>query len=150
MFIGGCAGSTCGGLKISRLIILVKSTLRELRYLLHPREVRHVRAEGKAIEEDTVRGVNAYFTLFFLIFAASTLLLMLFDDTDLLTAFTAVSSCINNVGPAFGDMLGFTAGGSFGAFSVAAKLLLSFVMLLGRLELFPVLILFMPSAWDKK
>ncbi len=150
MFIGGCAGSTCGGLKIGRLIILIKSSVRELRAMLRPREVRPVRAEGKSVEEDTVRGVNAYFTLFFLIFSGSTLLLMLLDRVDLVTAFTAVSSCINNVGPAFGEVVGFSAGGSFGSFSVAAKLLLSFHMLLGRLEMFPILILFLPTAWSKK
>ncbi|MBO5898577.1 MAG: TrkH family potassium uptake protein [Clostridia bacterium] len=150
MFLGGCTGSTCGGLKIGRLIILIKSSIRELRYTLRPREVRPVRAEGKAVEEDTVRGTSAYFALFFLMFAISTVALMLLDNVDLLTSFSAISTCINNVGPAFGDMIGFAAGGSFGGFSVGAKLLLSFVMLLGRLELFPVLILFMPAAWAKK
>lgn len=150
MFLGGCTGSTCGGLKLGRIIILIKSSVRELRYTLRPREVRPVRAEGKAVEEDTVRGVNAYFALFFLIFAASTVALMLLDSVDLLTAFSAISTCINNVGPGFGDMIGFAAGGSFGGFSIGAKLLLSFNMLLGRLELFPILILFLPTAWGKK
>ena len=150
MFLGGCTGSTCGGLKLGRIIILVKSSIRELRYTLRPREVRHVRSEGKSVDEDTVRGTSAYFALFFLIFAASTVLLMLLDNIDLTTAFSAITTCINNVGPAFGDMIGFAAGSSFGGFSVGAKLLLSFVMLLGRLELFPILILFLPSAWSKK
>lgn len=149
MFIGGCVGSTGGGLKIGRLIILVKSSLRELRFTLRPREVRTVRSEGKPVDEDTVRGVQTYFSLFMTIFAASILLLMLIDQTDLLTAFTAVATCMNNVGPGLGE-LSMTAGGSFGGFNVGAKLLLSFNMLLGRLELFPILVLFLPPAWKKK
>ncbi len=149
MFIGGCTGSTCGGLKIGRLVILIKNARRELRTMLRPRERRAVRSEGKVVEDDTVRGVNAYFVIFFCLFAASTVLLMMIDEHDLLTAFTAVATCINNVGPGLGK-LGMLAGGSFGSFSIAAKLLLSFDMLLGRLELFPILILFLPSAWSKK
>ncbi|MBR2622079.1 MAG: TrkH family potassium uptake protein [Clostridia bacterium] len=149
MFIGGCAGSTCGGLKISRLIILIKSAFRELRFTLRPREVRAVRVEGKPVDDDTVRGVNAYFSLFMAIFTLSTILLMLLNKSDLLTSFTAVASCLNNVGPGLGE-IGILGGGSFGGFTVAAKLLLSFDMLLGRLELFPILILFLPSAWSKK
>ncbi len=149
MFIGGCAGSTCGGLKISRLIILIKSAFRELRFTLRPREVRAVRVEGKPVDDDTVRGVNAYFSLFMAIFTLSTILLMLLNKSDLLTSFTAVASCLNNVGPGLGE-IGILGGGSFGGFTVAAKLLLSFDMLLGRLELFPILILFLPSAWTKK
>ena len=149
MFIGGCAGSTCGGLKISRLMILIKSAFRELRFLLRPREVRAVRVEGKPVDDDTIRGVNAYFSLFMLILTLSTVLLMILHPTDLLTAFTAVATCLNNVGPGLGE-IGMLAGGSFGGFNVAAKLLLSFNMLLGRLELFPILILFLPSAWSKK
>ncbi len=149
MFIGGCSGSTCGGLKISRLTILVKSALRELHVTLHPREVRSVRFEGRPVEEETIRGVHAYFALFCLIFALSTVTLLVIDDTDLLTAFTAVATCINNVGPGLGT-LGVSAGGNFGAFSAGTKLLLSFNMLLGRLELFPILILFLPSAWSKR
>jgi len=149
MFIGGCAGSTCGGLKISRLIILIKSAFRELRFILRPREVRAVRVEGKPADDDTIRGVNAYFSLFMLIFTLSTVLLMILNRSDLLTSFTAVASCLNNVGPGLGE-LGILGGGSFGGFTVASKLLLSFNMLLGRLELFPILILFLPSAWSKK
>lgn len=149
MFIGGCAGSTCGGLKISRLIILIKSSFRELRFTLRPREVRAVRVEGKPVDDDTVRGVQAYFSIFMVIFTLSTVLLMLLNKSDLITSFTAVASCLNNVGPGLGE-IGMLSSGSFGGFTVAAKLLLSFDMLLGRLELFPILILFLPSAWSKK
>ena len=149
MFVGGCAGSTCGGLKISRLMILFKSGLRELRFVLRPREIRAVRVEGKPVDDDTIRGVNAYFSLFMLIFTLSTVLLLVLEDTDLLTSFTAVASCLNNVGPGLGE-IGMLQGGSFGGFTVASKLLLSFNMLLGRLELFPILILFLPASWSKK
>jgi trk system potassium uptake protein TrkH len=149
MFIGGCAGSTCGGLKISRLMILIKSALRELRFTLRPREIRAVRVEDKPVDDDTIRGVNAYFSLFMLIFTLSTVLLLVLEQTDLLTSFTAVASCLNNVGPGLGE-LGMLNGGSFGGFTVASKLLLSFNMLLGRLELFPILILFLPASWSKK
>lgn len=149
MFIGGCAGSTCGGLKISRLIILIKSSFRELRFTLRPREVRAVRVEGKPVDDDTVRGVQAYFSIFMVIFTLSTVLFMLLNKSDLITSFTAVASCLNNVGPGLGE-IGMLSGGSFGGFTVAAKLLLSFDMLLGRLELFPILVLFLPASWSKK
>ena len=149
MFIGGCAGSTCGGLKIGRWIILIKSSLRELRYTLRPREVRAVRAEGKPVDEDVVRGTQTYFSLFMVFFGASALAFAALDNVDLLTSISAVTTCMNNVGPGFGK-IGMLAGGSFGGFSTAAKLLLSFDMLLGRLEIFPVLILFMPPTWAKK
>lgn len=149
MFVGGCAGSTCGGLKIGRLMILFKGALRELHLMLHPREVRAVRVEGKPVEEDTVRGVSSYFILYILVFTLSIMALLVVDGSDVLTAFTAVTSCMNNVGPGLGK-IALSAGGSFGGFSVAGKLLLSFNMLIGRLELFPILILFLPSAWSKK
>ncbi len=149
MFIGSCAGSTGGGLKISRLLILFKGALRELHLMLHPREVRAVRVDGKPVENETIRGVNTYFVIYFTIFALSTVALLAMDDMDLVTAFTSVSSCMNNVGPGLGE-IGLLGGGSFGGFSIGAKLLLSFNMLVGRLELFPVLILFLPTAWSKK
>lgn len=149
MFIGGCAGSTCGGLKIGRLVILIKSAMRELHLMLHPREVRAVRVEGKPVENETIRGVNTYFIIYFMIFALSIVALLAMDGTDLVTAFTSVASCMNNVGPGLGK-IGLLGGGSFGGFTIAGKLLLSFNMLIGRLELFPILILFLPSAWSKK
>lgn len=149
MFVGACTGSTCGGLKIGRLLILFKNAFREVRTMLHPREIRVVRSEGKAVEEETVKSVNAYFALYMLIFAVSMFLLQLLHPTDFLTSFTAVASCLNNVGPGLGK-IGPTLGGSFGFYHAGAKLLLSLDMLLGRLEIFPVLILFLPSAWRKK
>ena len=146
MFIGGCAGSTAGGLKIHRLIILIKSAGREVRALIFPHQVRPVRAEERAVEEDTVRGANAYFVLFILIFAVSTVLVLLGGE-DPTTAFAAVASCLNNVGPGIGSVLGVEGGGNFGGFASWVKVLLSFDMLLGRLEIFPVLLLFYPAVW---
>lgn len=149
MFLGGCTGSTCGGLKLGRLIILIKNALREFRTMLRPREVLPLRCEDRPVDDDTVRAVNTYFVLYAMVFSVSLVLLMLFDDANITTCFSAVASCLNNVGPGLGE-IGASAGGSFGGLSVAAKILLSLDMLLGRLELFPMLILFTPTAWSKK
>ena len=146
MFVGGCAGSTAGGLKIHRCIILIKGAMSEMRSLVFPRQVRTVRAEGRTVEEDVVRNANGYFVLYLVIFTVS-VLLVLVSGEGLITSFTAVTSCLNNVGPGMGEVLGVTGGGSFGGFSPWIKLLLSFNMLLGRLEIFPILILFYPAVW---
>lgn len=148
MFIGGCAGSTAGGLKISRLIILARSGAREVKGLLSSRRVHAIRSEGRVIDEETVRGAGAYLILYLAIFAGSTMLL-LGDGNDFVTSFSAVASCLNNVGPGMGTRIGATAGSSFGVFSSWVKLLLSFDMLLGRLEIFPILMLFYPLTRGK-
>ena len=145
MFIGGCVGSTAGGLKLGRWMILVRSAHRELRNLLSPRECRCVRVDGRALDEDTVQGAYVYLVLYLLIFAVSVLLLM-GGGADFLTSFGAIASCMNNVGPGFGWRLGAPAGGSFGGFALWEKVLLSFDMLIGRLEIFPILILFYPVS----
>ena len=143
MFIGGCAGSTAGGIKVARVVILQKVSVSEMRRMLHPNAVIRVRMEGRALPEKQVRGVQAYFSLYMLLFGISWLLLSL-EGFDLLSTFTALASCINNIGPGLG-MVGPM--GSFAAFSPASKLLLSFDMLAGRLEIFPMLLLFAPSLW---
>ena len=143
MFVGGCAGSTGGGLKVTRVVTLAKATYADMRKMLHPNAVIRVRMEGRALPEKQVRGVQAYFSVYMLLFAVSWLLLSL-DGFDLISTFTALAACINNIGPGLG-MVGPT--GNFGAFSPWAKLLLSFDMLAGRLELFPMLLLFAPSIW---
>jgi len=114
-----------------------------MRKMLHPNAVIRVRMEGRALPEKQVRGVQAYFSVYMLLFAVSWLLLSL-DGFDLISTFTALAACINNIGPGLG-MVGPT--GNFGAFSPWAKLLLSFDMLAGRLEIFPMLLLFVPSTW---
>ena len=145
MFIGGCAGSTGGGLKVSRVVMLVKTAWADMRKMLHPNAVIRVRMEGRALPEKQVRGVQAYFSVYMLLFAVSWLLLSL-DGFDLVSTFTALASCINNIGPGLG-MVGPM--GNFAVFSPWAKLLLSFDMLAGRLEIFPMLLLFTPPTWRK-
>ena len=145
MFIGGCAGSTGGGLKVTRVVTLAKAAYGDMRKMLHPNAVIRVRMEGRALSEKQVRGVQAYFSLYMLLFGISWLLLSL-EGFDLLSTFTALASCINNIGPGLG-MVGPM--GSFAAFSPASKLLLSFDMLAGRLEIFPMLLLFTPPTWRK-
>ena len=143
MFVGGCAGSTVGGLKVTRIVTLAKAAVMDMRKMLHPNAVINVRMEGRALPEKQVRGVQAYLSIYILILCGSWLLLSLagFDE---LTTFTSVVTCINNVGPGL-NMVGPT--GNFSFFAPWAKLLLSFDMLAGRLELFPMLLLFAPSIW---
>lgn len=145
MLMGGCAGSTAGGLKISRAIMLIKIAGRELKKLLHPRSVKAVRAEGKQVDEATLSSVSAYFTVYSLCLIVIILLLSL-DKFNFETNVTAAVSCFNNVGPVFGNIV---PAGTFGGFSVFSKLILTFAMLLGRLEIFPLVIWLAPKTWSK-
>ncbi|MBQ9859381.1 MAG: TrkH family potassium uptake protein [Clostridia bacterium] len=145
MFIGGCAGSTAGGLKVSRLLLLGKTVTRDLRRLVHPRSVGTIKLEGKRVEDPVVRSAGAYLVLYFALFAATFLVISL-DAFDMETNLSAVAACINNVGPGFA-LVGPAA--SYAAFSPLSKLVLSFAMLLGRLELYPLLIAFLPRTWMK-
>ena len=146
MFSGACAGSTAGGLKVARSVMLVKNIGREIKKMLHPRSVGTVRFEGKAVDEQTLSGVNTYFTLYILcIFAV--FLLICFEPFGFETNFTATVSCFNNVGPGLG---GVGPASSYAAYSDFSKIILSVAMLLGRLEIFPLLIAFSPSVWLKK
>lgn len=144
---GACAGSTGGGITIARVIILVKSGLREIRRVLNPRSVMTVNMDGKPVEEEVVRGVNIFFVTHMMITALSCLLVSLdsfpFDITEKVSA---VVASINNVGVGLGR-LGPT--GNYAEFSGFSQLILSFDMLVGRLEIYPVLILFMPSTWKR-
>lgn len=146
MFVGACAGSTGGGIKVSRILILIKSSLADMRKMLHPNAVTTVRLEGKPLPEKSIRGAQVYLSVYMLIFVVSFLLLSL-ERFDLVTTFTALASCINNIGPGL-EVVGPM--GNFSAFSPAAKLLLSFDMLVGRLEIFPMLLLFAPSIWRRR
>ena len=143
MIIGGCAGSTAGGLKLSRVIILAKSIVREIRGMIRPHSVRVVRMDGEVIPDETVNSANRYLTVYLAIFIVSTFLIT-FDNFDAETNITAVIACLNNVGPGFGKV-GPT--GSFGIYSYFSKIILSLDMLFGRLEIMPMVILFSPSAW---
>ena len=146
MFVGACAGSTGGGMKVARLVILCKTSYYDMRKMLHPNAVTTIRFEGKPLGEKHIRSVHLFLTVYMLVLALSVLLLSL-DKFDLVTTFTAVVACINNIGPGL-EVVGPT--GNFAAFSSPAKLLLAFDMLVGRLEIFPMLLLFAPSIWKRR
>ncbi len=146
MFCGGCAGSTAGGMKISRLLLLLKNGRREVRYITHPKAVMSIKLEGKRLDHETVRGTTSYIIMLMGIFVVSSLLIVALENCDLVTGFTAVATSLNNVGPGL-SQVGPTD--NFAAFSDPGKLVLCFNMLAGRLELFPILILFAPSTWKK-
>lgn len=146
MFIGACAGSTGGGIKVSRFVILFKQSLREIKRILNPRNVIAVKMEGKAVSDTVLNGV-AFFIITYIFTIGISIMLISVDGFDITTTVTAVIACINNIGPGLGDV-GST--GNYSAFSDFSKLVLSFNMLAGRLELFPILILFSGSTWIKK
>ncbi len=143
MFVGACAGSTGGGIKVSRFVILVKTLGKELTSYIHPKSIKKIKMEGKPIEHEVVRSTNVYFITFMIIFAASVLAVS-FEGKDLITNFTAVAATINNIGPGL-EMVGPTQ--NFSLFNPFSKYVLMFDMLAGRLELFPLLILFHPAIW---
>ena len=146
MFIGGCAGSTGGGLKVSRIIILFKSYLHELKQLILPTRVKRIWFEGKAVSDQTVHSVLVFFQIY-LTAAFLSVLVLTRDGRDIITNLTASIACISNVGP---GLAGVGPAANYGFFSDLSKLVLSFEMLLGRLEIFPVLFLFAPSVWKKR
>ena len=147
MFIGGCAGSTAGGLKVSRVALLFSSIKKELRRLVQPRNVNVVRFEGKVVSDDTLKSVSCYFGIYILIIAA-VFLILCFDPVANLTIeenLTAAVSCLNNIGPAYG-----LAANGYYIYSWWSKLILTVAMVLGRLEIFPLILTFSPSTWLKK
>ena len=146
MFVGACAGSTGGGMKVARIVILAKTSVCDMRKMLHPNAVATVRFEGKPIGEKNIRSVHLFLTVYVIVFTISCLLLSL-EEMDLVTTFTAVAACMNNIGPGL-EVVGPM--GNFAAFSPWAKVLLSFDMLVGRLEIFPMLLLVAPSIWKRK
>ena len=145
MLIGACAGSTGGGIKCSRVLVLFRSAKREISSIIHPRSVSVVRLDGEPLTENTVRTTQSFFILYlFLIFASA--LVVGIDNFSFGTTITAVIACVSNIGPgleAVGPM------GNYAAFSNLSKLVLSFCMILGRLEMFPILVLFSRRAWKK-
>ncbi len=151
MFIGGSAGSTAGGLKVSRVIILFKSGFREVKSTLSPRSINTIRLDGKPIDYIVTHGTMRYFILYLMVLCASTLLTSISNPSltigdTLLTNFTAVISCLSNVGPFFGSI---GAAGNFAAYSGFSKIVFSITMLIGRLEIFPMLLLFYSKTWLK-
>ena len=145
MFIGACAGSTGGGIKVSRIIILLKSSRKELSQYLHPRQVKKIHMDGKPVDREIIRNINVFMVIYLLIFSFSMLALAL-DGTDLITNFTAIAATLNNIGPGL-ELVGPT--GNFSLFSSPSKLVLIFDMLAGRLEIFPLLLLFVRDTWRK-
>ncbi|MBR1843007.1 MAG: TrkH family potassium uptake protein [Oscillospiraceae bacterium] len=143
MFIGACAGSTGGGIKVSRFIAVIKAVGSELYFYVHPKSVRQTRLEGKTLDSDTMRSISSYFILFLLVFVASACLVSL-DNYDLTTNFTAVAATLNNIGPGL-NLVGPTQ--NFALFSDFSKFVLMFDMLAGRLELYPMILLFYPAVW---
>jgi len=146
MFFGACAGSTAGGIKIARVVILFKSAARDIQRMIHPHAVATVRFEGKTLDDKTIRGTHLYLSVYLMLFVLSVLLISL-EGNDLVTSFTSVAACLNNIGPGLGKVGPM---GNFGFYSVPAKLLLSFDMLAGRLDIFPMLVLCAPAVWLKK
>lgn len=145
MFTGACAGSTGGGIKVSRVVLLLKTVKKELVYYIHPKSIKKIHMDGKPIEHDVQRSTNVYFVTFFAIFVTS-MFLISFEKTDLVTTFTAVTATMNNIGPGL-SMVGPVE--NYGFFSNFSKVVLMFDMLAGRLELFPLLILLHPAAWKE-
>ena len=145
MIVGACAGSTGGGVKVSRFVILCKATAFEIRKLLHPRSVKVLTMDGKPIGKETIQGVQSYMMVYFLITVISILLVSL-DNYDMVTTITAVEATLNNIGPGL-NMVG--PSGNYAFFSPLSKIVLTLDMLFGRLELFPMLILLSPSTWRK-
>ena len=146
MFFGVCIGSTAGGLKISRVVVLMQIARNDLRRALRPREVSSVILNGRRVDAQGEKQVLSYFALYIAIIGA-VFLLISFEPFGLETNFSAAVSCINNVGPGFG-LVGPSA--SFADYSVFSKLVLSFAMLLGRLEIYPLLLLLSPQIWTRR
>ena len=146
MFIGGCAGSTAGGLKVSRVVMLFKLIGREIKKILHPRSVSRIRFEGGSLSETTIDSVTVYFAIYMVCFVFIFLLLCI-ESFSLETNLSATAACFNNVGPGFA---GVGPAMNYSAYSDFSTVVLSFAMLLGRLEIFPLIIALSPSTWSRK
>lgn len=145
MFVGACAGSTGGGMKVSRFVILFKTIRKELSIMIHPRMVKKIKMDGHNLTGEVLRSTNVYVAVYFVILFASVLLISV-DELNFTTNFTAVAATLNNIGPGL-DLVGPAR--NFSVFSDFSKFILMFDMLAGRLELFPMLILLLPSCWKK-
>ena len=146
MIVGACAGSTGGGLKVSRAVMLFKTVGREIRHLLHPRSVNSVRFEGKHVDGATLKSVSSYFAIYIICILAICLILSL-EPFDLETNLSATLACFNNIGP---GLAGVGPASNYAAYSPISKLVLSLAMLLGRLEIYPLLLTLAPGTWIRK
>ena len=146
MFIGGCAGSTGGGLKLSRVMLFIRTAAADVGRVVNPRRVNRVQMDGKRVTAETTSAVYAYVALVMLILLSCTLVVS-FDGYDFSTNFTAALSCISNVGPGL-SLIG--PSGNFSIFSTVPKIVMAITMLFGRLEIYAMLILFIPSTWKRR
>lgn len=146
MIIGACAGSTAGGFKISRMMILLKSIKVELSQMIHPREIKKIRLDGHVVKPEVLRTAQVYLMLYWTIFLLSILLISI-DNFDFTTNFTAVAATFNNIGP---GLSGVGPMSNFNCYSVFSKFVLMLGMLIGRLELYPIILLLMPTTWKRK
>ncbi len=146
MFVGACAGSTGGGIKVSRVVILAKDFKNSIRKYIYPREVKHIRFEGKRVNDELVNSIRSYISIYFFIFFISLILLSL-NNLDFTTNFSGLASCFNNIGPAF-NLAGPMS--NYNCFNWFSKLVLIFDMLAGRLELIPMLVLVGPFVYKKR
>ena len=146
MMTGGMAGSTAGGIKMSRLMILTKSTAADIRKMVHPREVITLKFEGEPVQNDTIQNVRIFFVTWVAILVLCTLLISIEGYGDFLTNFSASLSCVSNIGPGF-NLVGPAA--NFSGYSYVSKIILSLEMLFGRLEVFPLIVLFSPATYRK-
>lgn len=145
MFIGACAGSTGGGIKVSRIVLLLKAARKEFQLYLHPNAVKKIKMDQKTVSHETLRSTNIFLSVYLIIFCGSVLLISL-DNFDLITNFTSVAATLNNIGPGL-EIVGPM--GNFSSFSYLSKSVLIFDMLSGRLEIFPLLLLFFKNTWKK-
>lgn len=145
MVFGACAGSTGGGLKMARLLILTKSARHELQKMLHPRSVKVIKLDGRVLDDTIVKSVNGYFVLYCVIGMIS-MIIISYDSPDIMTALSAVLSCLNNIGPGMGEVGPIS---NYLIFSGFSKFILTLNMLIGRLEIYPILLLFSPAVWSR-
>ena len=145
MIIGACAGSTGGGVKVVRILVIFKAAKRAVIKMIRPKTVRLINVEGEALEEDTVQAVTSYMIIYFMLIALFVLLVSI-NNLDFETSFSAVLACLNNIGPGMAAV-GPTA--NFAALSNLSKIVLTIAMLIGRLEIYPILLFFIPSTWKK-
>lgn len=145
LYIGACGGSTGGGFKVSRVIVLFKSAVKSIKKTLHPKSVSIVTSDEKTLDTETVHGVHTYLIIYILLIFGSLLIISL-NGADFATNFSAVTTCINNIGPGISKVGPVD---NFSFFSDLSKITLSVDMLLGRLECLPIVILFSPSIWRK-
>ena len=146
MFFGAMAGSTSGGMKISRVAILFKSSIKRIKNMVNPRKVETVNIDGKPLKDDVVDSVQSYFVVYIAIFILCAFIISI-DNFDFTTNLSASLACVSNIGPGFNEVGPY---GSYGDFSNFSKFILSLEMIAGRLELFPMLILFNPKTWSRR